>query len=68
MDILQSMTTKELSLKYFIPYRTIQGWKNGTRKPPSYIQYMIKTIEDLEEENNSLRIEVDYLKYKAGRI
>lgn len=67
MDIFKFMSIKEVSDKYSIPYRTVQNWKEGSRKAPSYIISMISKIEDLEEENSSLRIDLDFWKYKAQK-
>lgn len=38
------MTT--MSNVFEIPYRTIQNWENGTRKPPKYVEKLI--IEKLK--------------------
>ena len=34
----------ELSRRFDIPYRTVQDWYSGTRKPPEYV---VKMIEEL---------------------
>lgn len=67
MDIFKFMSIKEVSEKYGIPYRTVQNWKEGCRKSPSYIISMINRIQELEEENSSLRIDIDFWKYKAQK-
>lgn len=41
------MTLKELSDYFEIPYRTVQGWKLGKRKCPSYLlKLMIYKLEN----------------------
>lgn len=43
-------TQTELSRRFDIPLRTVQGWHNETRKPPEYVLRMISEI--LEKEKN----------------
>lgn len=37
MRLALGKTQKEFADRYSIPYRTIQNWENGVRKPPEYI-------------------------------
>ena len=40
-------TQSEFSVRYHIPFRTIQNWENGTRKPPEYIMnFLTQRIEE----------------------
>jgi DNA-binding transcriptional regulator YiaG len=34
----------EISRRYKIPYRTLQHWKDGSRKPPEYVAEMLSKI------------------------
>lgn len=36
-----SMTMKEFAEYFSIPYRTLQNWCNGDRKPPKYLIELI---------------------------
>ena len=42
-------TQSEFAQRYNIPYRTIQNWESGLRKPPEYILKLLqhKVQEDL---------------------
>ena len=42
-------TQSEFSTRYNIPFRTIQNWENGVRKPPEYIMNLLtqRIEEDL---------------------
>ena len=42
-------TQSEFAQRYNIPYRTIQNWESGLRKPPEYILELLehKVQEDL---------------------
>lgn len=35
-------TQSEFAARYKIPFRTIQNWESGTRKPPEYIQNLLE--------------------------
>lgn len=43
------LTQSEFAERYHIPFRTIQNWETGTRKPPEYLLYLLqlKLREDL---------------------
>lgn len=42
-------TQSEFAARYNIPFRTVQNWETGTRKPPEYIMDLLeqRTKEDL---------------------
>lgn len=42
-------TQSEFAARYNIPFRTVQNWETGKRKPPEYIMYLLeqRTKEDL---------------------
>lgn len=44
-----SMTMKEFSNHYEIPYHTVRQWVNGTRKPPAYVIRLLN--EKIERES-----------------
>ncbi len=50
MDTIRSVceaygiTQTQLSRRFGIPLRTVQGWYLGERKPPRYVVDMLKTI------------------------
>lgn len=35
-------TQTEFSMRYQIPFRTIQNWENGIRKPPEYMMILLE--------------------------
>lgn len=45
-NILQSsnLSMAEISRRYKIPYRTLQHWKDGSRKPPEYVVEMLNKL------------------------
>ncbi len=44
-----SLTQTEFGKLFGIPLRTIQGWENGERKAPPYVENMIERILVLEK-------------------
>ena len=36
-------TQREFAARYNIPFRTVQNWENGTRKPPEYITELLES-------------------------
>ena len=42
----------QLSLRFDIPLRTVQGWYYGERKPPNYLLKMIEEILRRDEGKN----------------
>lgn len=46
-DLLAALglTQTELSRRYCIPLRTVQGWACGTRSCPPYVRLMIAELE-----------------------
>ncbi len=44
------MTIKEMAEYLGAPYRTIQDWNNGTRKPPEWIADLV--IEKIKQRKN----------------
>lgn len=49
MRIQLGDTQSEFAARYNIPFRTVQNWETGTRKPPEYIMDLLeqRTKEDL---------------------
>ena len=45
-----NLTQKEFAKNFQIPLRTLQGWEQGLRNPPTYVIFMIQKIIDLEKE------------------
>lgn len=41
---LSGVTLKVFSDKYSIPYRTLQNWKDGSRKPPEYVLLLLEKL------------------------
>lgn len=35
-------TQSEFAQRYHIPFRTIQNWEEGSRKPPEYVLYLVQ--------------------------
>ena len=50
-------TQSEFSERYHIPFRTIQNWEAGIRKPPKYIEFL------LEE-----RVKTDLVNRRTARL
>ena len=42
MLVAYDISMTELSSRYGIPYRTLQGWKDDSRKPPEYVLELIE--------------------------
>ena len=36
-------TQREFAARYNIPFRTVQNWETGTRKPPEYITELLES-------------------------
>ncbi len=49
MEVNVGYTQSEFAKRYKIPFRTIQNWENGSRKPPEYFLSLLecKVKEDL---------------------
>ena len=45
------MSQKEFSEYFGIPFRTVQEWEQGRRKPPDYIPKLLERIWNLEIAN-----------------
>lgn len=45
-----NLTQKEFAKNFQIPLRTLQGWEQGLRNPPTYVIFMIQKIIDLEKD------------------
>jgi transcriptional regulator with XRE-family HTH domain len=58
-------TQSEFALRYNIPFRTIQNWEAGTRKPPEYI---INLLEHNVEEDLINRKTIALPKYDSQKI
>ena len=58
-------TQSEFALRYNIPFRTIQNWETGTRKPPEYI---INLLEHNVEEDLINRKTIALPKYDSQKI
>ncbi len=54
-DIRQStgMTRAAFAKEFGIPYRTLEDWEAGKRKPPEYVYNMIVRIIDLTGMNKA---------------
>lgn len=37
---------------YHIPVKNIQNWEQGTRKPPTYLIYLLKRCVELDKKSN----------------
>ena len=44
MRLSLGMTQKEFSEEYKIPYRTVQNWETGDRKPPDYVIELLERV------------------------
>ena len=45
-----NMSQMELSKRFDIPYRTVQNWYSGERKPAPYIINMLKELLKKEQQ------------------
>ena len=50
---LTGLKMTKFAEKYNIPYRTLQDWEAGKRKPPAYVFPLLERVvkEDYSEEN-----------------
>lgn len=62
-------TQSEFAERYNIPFRTIQNWETGTRKPPTYIVSLLehRVEEDLINKRTSILPEYDSHKQDLPR-
>lgn len=74
MRTLLGDTQNEFSLRYNIPFRTIQNWESGVRKPPEYVINLLEkqikedlinrktiTLPQYDEKKKSLPKRSDYV-------
>ena len=61
MRILLGETQTEFSLRYGIPFRTVQNWESGVRKPPEYVVELLehRIREDLVNQRTNQLPEYD---------
>lgn len=57
-------TQSEFAMRYQLPFRTIQNWENGIRKPP---EYMMILLEDRVKEDLINRKTKELPKYDAKK-
>ena len=50
-------TQSEFAARYHIPFRTVQNWETGLRKPPEYIMELLESRKD-----KSLMSELSYVE------
>lgn len=58
-------TQAEFALRYHIPFRSIQNWETGTRKPPEYI---LRLLEQQVEEDLINRKTIVLPKYDSKKL
>lgn len=47
--IRKEKTMIDFSKKYDIPYRTVQSWDSGDRKPPAYVIKLFEKLYEMQE-------------------
>lgn len=59
------VTQSEFAVRYHIPFRTIQNWETGVRKPPEYIVSLLErqVKEDLVNRRTSVLPKYDSKKF-----
>lgn len=57
-------TQSEFAARYNIPFRTVQNWENGVRKPPQYILNLLESRVHADLVN---RRTVELPKYDTGK-
>ena len=57
-------TQSEFALRYNIPFRTIQNWENGVRKPPEYLVELLEQRVQSDLVNRKTRVLPDYSEQK----
>ena len=72
-DIMEiyNYSIKDISIKFNIPYRTIQNWKSDTATPPQYVInmiYDILTYEHIELCETKLLEHYDQVLDKASDL
>ena len=62
-------TQHEFAQRYQIPFRTIQNWESGTRKPPEYMLHLLeqRIQEDLINRKTRILPEYDAQKLNLPR-
>lgn len=65
MRIRLGDTQSEFAMRYHIPFRTVQNWETGMRKPP---EYMMKLLEQRIQEDLVNRKTVALPKYDPQKI
>lgn len=56
MRIMLGETQSEFAERYNIPFRTVQNWENGVRKPPVYITRLLEQCVHSDLINRKTRI------------
>lgn len=52
-----SLTLREFSEEYKIPYNSVRQWANGERQAPAYIKSLIEEIRNLKTKGQQIKIE-----------
>lgn len=47
-----SLSQTKFADAYHIPVKNIQNWEQGTRKPPTYLIYLLKRCVELDKKSN----------------
>ncbi len=53
-------TQREFSMRYNIPFRTIQNWETGTRRPPDYIIELLESRVKSDMVNRKTAVLIEY--------
>lgn len=57
-------TQSEFALRYNIPFRTVQNWENGVRRPPEYLVELLEQRVQSDLVNRKTRVLPDYSPQK----
>ena len=57
-------TQSEFSARYNIPFRTVQNWETGTRRPPDYVMDLLENRVKADLVNRKTSVLVEYSPHK----
>lgn len=55
LRIATGLSQTQFANAYHIPVKNIQNWEQGTRKPPSYIIYLLYRCVEFDMKSNAFK-------------
>ena len=59
-------TQSEFAERYNIPFRTIQNWEAGVRKPPEYVVALLESRSVTPEQLRRMKRQLEALEQEEG--